>query len=578
MGEAPCTASNATFDLDARSGRHIANYIYQPKQQTANMSSTQMPNQSDYIFTPTQDWFSFNIDTWRKLFPHVKAEKPRILEIGSWEGRSAVFLLEELCTKGGEIVCIDHFDLMKTPEGCERYRKIKHNLALTGKPFRVLDQFSFPALMSLLEEEMLSSPSCAGFDWVYVDGSHEADDTFLDGELSWRMAKIGSIFIFDDYNWDRFDKDSIHHPRRGIDAFLQLHKGEYEILSSPEQYQMVLKKTSDMRIGFLVKDKADRGLADAYGYGMNIALTIGSSYAIPAAVAMRSVVDTTKGRITFYVVDCGLTDADKDRIRRSIPERVDVDLLFLELPEESLAAELGVVWAKIDIIKIVPVEKVLYLDADTLVRSDLRELWNVELGERALAAAVDVGYPMGHDGMARAPYFNAGVLLLDLAKARERLSDLVAMARAMKDARFRDQDVLNIHFAERWSPLSLKWNAQGLGTYANQSSADRSEMGLEEMKEPSIVHFTGAMHPELAVVLNPWVQPYTSKPWGYAGAPGHPFEKGWWAMVDKTAWKGYRNSKEYKKLCEEEKGKALQAATNKFDEIIDMRINAVEST
>src|SRR5882762_7712338 len=157
---------------------------------------------SAYQFTATQDWFSFNVESWRLLFPFVTTDAPRVLEIGSWEGRSAVFLLTELCKDAGEITCIDHFDLMETEAGCERHRKISHNLSLTGRPFRVLAQFSFPALMALLEEEVAAEESSRGFDWVYVDGSHDADDTFLDGELAWRLARKGAIFIFDDYGWD----------------------------------------------------------------------------------------------------------------------------------------------------------------------------------------------------------------------------------------------------------------------------------------------------------------------------------------------------------------------------------------
>ncbi|TFY59639.1 hypothetical protein EVG20_g7713 [Dentipellis fragilis] len=237
-------------------------------------------NNETYLFNPTQDWFTFNIDNWKTLFPRITSPAPRVLEIGSWEGRSAVFLLNELCKSTGSIVCIDHFDLMHTDAGRERYRKITHNLALTGKTHRVLDYFSFPALVILLEEEMSSADP--GFDWIYVDGSHEVDDTFLDGELAWRLAKKGAIFIFDDYKWSIELAGGIHHPKRGIDAFMALHAGEYEQISGPEQYQMILQKTSDMRIGFLVKEKADYDvqLASALGYGINVVYTVDSAYAM----------------------------------------------------------------------------------------------------------------------------------------------------------------------------------------------------------------------------------------------------------------------------------------------------------
>ena len=159
------------------------------------------------------------------MLPLVQSKAPRALEIGSWEGRSAVFLLTELCKKEGEIVYIDHFDLMRTQAGRERYSRIQHNLALAGGCFRIKDMFSVPALMDVLVEEM--SAAEPGFDWVYVDGSHEADDTFLDGESAWRLARKGAVFIFDDYHWDTQPQDSRLHPKRGIDAFLGLHAGEY---------------------------------------------------------------------------------------------------------------------------------------------------------------------------------------------------------------------------------------------------------------------------------------------------------------------------------------------------------------
>jgi lipopolysaccharide biosynthesis glycosyltransferase/predicted O-methyltransferase YrrM len=520
---------------------------------------------NEYEFTPSQDWFTQNIPHWKSLFPLVTSPEPRILEIGSWEGRSAVFLLTTLCAQGGEIVCIDHFDLMHTPAGHERHRKLSQNLLQTGRPFRILPQFSVPALYALLEEEIARDAS-TGFDWVYVDGSHRADDTLLDAELAWRLAREGCIFIFDDYNWPEQPVESVHHPRRGIDAFLALHAGEYEHLSTTaEQYQMILRKTSEMRIGFLVEQSAERRFASALSLGIYLVLAIDTSYAMAAAVTIRSAIEKTVGRMTIYIVDCGIYVEDKEKIKSSLPERHNVTLVFLDLPAGSLAAELGVAWAKVDMLKILPVERALYLDADMLVRRSLEELWNTDLEGSSIGAAVDVGYPMGHGGVSRKRYFNAGMLLVDLAKARIHLSELEGRVREMKDARFRDQDVLNEHFAGDWAEVSLSWNAQGLGTYAEISSTDRDTLALGDMKDPRVVHFTGPIHPGLVAVLNPFVQPYTSKPWGYAGAPGHPFKDEWWGALNETAWVGWQGSTQYQEMCEGEKQKAIQDSITKFE-------------
>jgi hypothetical protein len=112
-----------------------------------------MDEYKGYRFTETQNWFSGNIPLWTSFMPLASTSNPRILEIGSWEGRSATFLLTSpLCANGGSIVCIDHFDLFATQAGKERHEKILHNLSLTGRPFRVIEKFSVPGLMTLLEE------------------------------------------------------------------------------------------------------------------------------------------------------------------------------------------------------------------------------------------------------------------------------------------------------------------------------------------------------------------------------------------------------------------------------------------
>jgi lipopolysaccharide biosynthesis glycosyltransferase len=237
--------------------------------------------------------------------------------------------------------------------------------------------------------------------------------------------------------------------------------------------------------------------------------------------------------------------------------------MYLDLPAGNLATELGTVWVKIDMLKILPVERVLYLDADMLVRRSLEELWSTDLEGASIGAVADIALPMGHEGVPRGRYFNAGMLLIDVARARMHLPKLEARAHELKDSRLLDQDALNVHFAGDWTEVSPGWNAQGLGTYAE--AADKDALALEDLKDPAIVHFTGPVHPKLVQVLNPWVQPYyTAKPWGYAGAPGHPFKNQWWDELKKTAWAEWQESSQYREMCEEEQRRAIQDSIAKF--------------
>ena len=78
--------------------------------------------------------------------------------------------------------------------------------------------------MMILNEEVLANQD-GGFDFVYIDGSHEADDTFLDAELAWRLTRLGGLIILDDYRWDKEPVSSMHHPARGLMLLSHCMKG-----------------------------------------------------------------------------------------------------------------------------------------------------------------------------------------------------------------------------------------------------------------------------------------------------------------------------------------------------------------
>src|SRR5512139_4290639 len=55
----------------------------------------------------TVDWTSHNSPIWEKLFGSARNAPVKILEIGSWEGRSAIWFLDYL--PHSKITCVDTF-------------------------------------------------------------------------------------------------------------------------------------------------------------------------------------------------------------------------------------------------------------------------------------------------------------------------------------------------------------------------------------------------------------------------------------------------------------------------------------
>src|SRR5262245_14665967 len=63
------------------------------------------PSQRQLSMLFTQDWFTHNVPNWEPVLHRLKGRPSEILEIGSYEGRSAVFLMQFLphC----RITCVD---------------------------------------------------------------------------------------------------------------------------------------------------------------------------------------------------------------------------------------------------------------------------------------------------------------------------------------------------------------------------------------------------------------------------------------------------------------------------------------
>ena len=155
------------------------------------------------------------------------------------------------------------------------------------------------------------------------------------------------------------------------------------------------------------------------------------------------------------------------------------------------------------------VERVIFLDADVLVEGDLAELWNSPFDGRTLQAVPDAYAELLHTSRLRksgvpfphsAPFFNAGVLLIDLFRWRE-----LEIARQASELLWkygkrlygRDQDALNIVLADDWKALPSSWNLHELPHMlfcwdtSGQSPAERRRA----FSEPDIVHFVGTWKP-----------------------------------------------------------------------------------
>jgi cephalosporin hydroxylase len=226
---------------------------------------------TDYKFT--QDWFHWAPEVWKQLIPLLPTRKS-FLEIGSFEGRSAVWIIENMMNPGDWIDCVD------TWEGGEEHingemsgaeQRFEHNIdaALGGAVVELRhkhDTSSSHVRMAspaptegerklvykyktnsteflgrkLASQLKYMKPEAAPmYDFVYIDGSHIAKDVLTDACMAWPLLKKGGLMVFDDYMWGN-PRDILHRPKIAVDAFTTMFAEELDIVHMG--YQFVVRK------------------------------------------------------------------------------------------------------------------------------------------------------------------------------------------------------------------------------------------------------------------------------------------------------------------------------------------------
>lgn len=117
-------------------------------------------------------------------------------------------------------------------------------------------------------------------------------------------------------------------------------------------------------------------------------------------------------------------------------------------------------------------KKAIYIDSDVILRGDIGELFDTELGDNAIAAVIDPkvtdikefrDYVDNALGVPHAEYVNSGVQVMDLKKMRKirYLSQMIDLIREFDaDLVAPDQDYLNLILRGQILPLSPVWNAE----------------------------------------------------------------------------------------------------------------------
>jgi predicted O-methyltransferase YrrM len=192
----------------------------------------------------TSDWFSYAINNFTAVKQQL-GKVDRILEIGSHEGRSTCWTLENLLSDTGTITCIDPFgnaplsafSYDAIPEDRTIENRFRSNVAESKGPEQTIDvhvDLSFPVLAQLITEKKQ-------YDFIYVDGGHDSDIVLADAVMCFGMLRPGGVMIFDDYLWNHVP-DHLARPKMSVDAFVNMFVNKLDIFFINYQLAVVKKQ------------------------------------------------------------------------------------------------------------------------------------------------------------------------------------------------------------------------------------------------------------------------------------------------------------------------------------------------
>lgn len=188
------------------------------------------------------DWTSWHFPNWMTLLAPFRDRPARMLEIGSWEGRSALFFVNYLPKL--QLTCVDTFAggqehqeaAARSDEEARMLRSIEarfddNTSAFSGR-IEKIKASSVDALIELGVAERR-------FDIAYIDGGHRAREVYADSALAWPLMAPGGLVILDDYLWQEMP-DPMDNPKPGVDAFLRSIEGQYRMVHN--DYQVAIAK------------------------------------------------------------------------------------------------------------------------------------------------------------------------------------------------------------------------------------------------------------------------------------------------------------------------------------------------
>ncbi len=221
---------------------------------------------------------------------------------------------------------------------------------------------------------------------------------------------------------------------------------------------------------------------------LDICFSSDNSYSKYMATTIASILSNSKEdeELYFHILDCGITEENKNRIYelKSIKQ---FNIIFYNTNENKYNLPH---YLRLNIASIIKdIDRVLYLDCDTIVLNSLAEIFSIDINNYYAIVCEDVylnrifKFKEMHGLNKDEIYFNSGVMMINLKLWRENNLEEIFYNDYLKfgNTGHADQDILNRIIKNHIKVIDSKWNF-----------LSHKKVYNEPLKEINIIHYAAA--------------------------------------------------------------------------------------
>ncbi len=254
---------------------------------------------------------------------------------------------------------------------------------------------------------------------------------------------------------------------------------------------------------------------------MNILYTFNDGFVPQVGAGIASVCENNKSvkKIHFYLVYFDVNSKNKKELEKLIRKyKREVTIIELNSLDEYFDFDFDtngwnpIVLSRLLLDKILPesLDRVLYLDGDTIVRGSLSELWNIDFNGKTIGMSIEPTIDKNRIkvlNMGNKPYYNAGVLMVDLNRWRKiKAGDKIIKYYKKFDGKLfaNDQDAINGAMKDEIIIISPKYNFYNIFNQYSYSFLKKQMCPVEyiskevfddAVNDPVIIHYLGEERP-----------------------------------------------------------------------------------